>query len=149
MSVGSVRAWLSVVGTRMLGMRSTTRTPSRTAPVHAGAVTVMSQPMDPGGPGDPGGLSDPGTSTGLLERTERETQPVEPGDHERFSHYVRKEKILESAMSGEPVTALCGKIWVPGRNPDRFPVCPVCKEIHEGLRDPQDGGGDSGLGDGN
>jgi hypothetical protein len=28
---------------------------------------------------------------------------------------------------------------VPGRNPDRFPVCPVCKEIYEGLRPPADG----------
>ncbi|WP_374929839.1 DUF3039 domain-containing protein [Kytococcus sedentarius] len=133
----------------MRSMNRLTTNPSAAgtaAAPHRGVV--MSQPMDPSIPDDPGGLSDPGTSTGLLERTERETQPIEPGDHERFSHYVRKEKILESAMTGEPVTALCGKIWVPGRNPDRFPVCPVCKEIHEGLRDPQDGG-DSGQGDGN
>jgi hypothetical protein len=71
-------------------------------------------------------------STGLLER-ELVEQPVEPGDHERFAHYVRKEKILESALSGEPVIALCGKVWVPGRDPQRFPVCPTCKEIYEGL----------------
>ena len=79
------------------------------------------------------------TSTAVLEREQVEEQLQEPGDHERFSHYVRKEKILESALSGEPVTALCGKVWVPGRNPDRFPVCPTCKEIYEGLRAPQDG----------
>ena len=36
---------------------------------------------------------------------------------------------LESALSGEPVIALCGKVWVPGRDPKRFPVCPACKEI--------------------
>lgn len=71
-------------------------------------------------------------STGLLER-ELAEQPVEPGDHERFAHYVRKEKILESALSGEPVIALCGKVWVPGRDPQRFPVCPTCKEIYQGL----------------
>ena len=47
---------------------------------------------------------------------------------------MRKEKILESALSGEPVIALCGKVWVPGRDPNKFPVCPVCKEIYEGLR---------------
>ncbi len=127
----------------------TSRTPSQDASTTLTEVVAMSQPMDPGTPDDPGGLSSPGTSTGLLERTEQQTAPMEPGDHERFSHYVRKEKILESAMSGEPVTALCGKIWVPGRNPDRFPVCPVCKEIYEGLRDPQDGGdGGSGSGQG-
>ena len=77
---------------------------------------------------------------GVVERGElAERQLQEPGDHERFAHYVRKEKILESALSGEPVTALCGKIWVPGRDPNRFPVCPMCKEIYQGLRPPEDG----------
>jgi hypothetical protein len=80
------------------------------------------------------------TRTAVLERTETVPQVQEPGDHERFAHYVRKEKILESALSGEPVTALCGKVWVPGRDPQKFPVCPTCKEIYEGLRAPQDGG---------
>ena len=100
----------------------------------------MSTPADPNAPlGEPEG---PGTATSVLERTEPETQPVEPGDHERFSHYVRKEKILESAMSGEAVKALCGKMWVPGRDPEKFPICPICKEIYDGLRDPQDDEGD-------
>ncbi|NLE72257.1 MAG: DUF3039 domain-containing protein [Actinomycetales bacterium] len=81
----------------------------------------------------------PGPATGVLERTEVREE-VEPGDHERFAHYVRKEKILESALSGAPVIALCGKVWVPGRDPNKFPVCPVCKEIYEGLRP----GGDDG-----
>ena len=85
--------------------------------------------------------SEPGcpTPTAVLERTETVPEGPEPGDHERFSHYVRKEKILESALSGEPVIALCGKVWVPGRDPEKFPVCPTCKEIYEGLRAPQDG----------
>lgn len=60
---------------------------------------------------------------------------VDEGDHERFSHYVQKEKILESAISGQPVIALCGKVWTPGRDPEKFPVCPTCKEIYESLRD--------------
>ena len=87
------------------------------------------------------------TSTATIEREETSEQ-VEPGDHERFAHYVRKEKIIESALSGKPVVALCGKVWVPGRDPNKFPVCPVCKEIYDGLRDPQDGGkgGDGGTG---
>ena len=75
----------------------------------------------------------------MLER-ETVAEVAEPGDHERFAHYVRKEKILESALTGEPVIALCGKVWVPGRDPDKFPVCPVCKEIYEGLRAPDDSG---------
>ncbi|MDO8107108.1 DUF3039 domain-containing protein [Isoptericola sp. b441] len=98
---------------------------------------------EPGRPDSPGG---PGTGTGVLEQTETE-QELEPGDRERFAHYVRKEKILESAVSGSPVIALCGKVWVPGRDPSKFPVCPVCKEIYEGLRDPQDGEGGGGAPD--
>lgn len=108
----------------------------------------MSEPLPPNA--EPDRLSDPGAgggATGLLERVE-ETQAVEPGDHERFAHYVRKEKIMESAMSGKPVVALCGKVWVPGRDPNKFPVCPVCKEIYEGLREPQDGDDGPGAGGG-
>ena len=76
---------------------------------------------------------------------EEQIQNVEPGDHERYSHYVRKEKIVESAVMGTPVIALCGKVWVPGRDPNKFPVCPSCKEIYEGLRpeDPKSSGDDS------
>ena len=77
--------------------------------------------------------SGPQTSTAVLEREETVPQLQEPGDHERFSHYVRKEKILESALSGEPVTALCGKVWVPGRDPKKFPICPMCKEIADAV----------------
>jgi len=103
-------------------------------------------PLDP--PTAPQVQPDTSTSTSVLEReeTRADEQLWEPGDHERFAHYVRKEKIVESAVTGTPVVALCGKVWVPGRNPDRFPVCPMCKEIYDGLRDPQDGGGDGGDG---
>ncbi len=102
---------------------------------------TLDPPETPGGPQQqPAAPEGPGTSTAVLEREEVVHQEQEPGDHERFAHYVRKEKILESALSGEPVTALCGKIWVPGRDPEKFPVCPTCKEIYQGLRAPQDGG---------
>ena len=56
------------------------------------------------------------------------------GDHDRFSHYVRKDDIMRSAVEGVPVQALCGKKWIPNRNPDRYPVCPECKEIYEALK---------------
>ncbi len=85
-------------------------------------------------------------STSVLERTEEQAE-VEPGDHERFAHYVRKNKIMESAMTGKPVIALCGKVWVPGRDPNKFPVCPICQEIYNGLRPPKDNdGGDDSSG---
>lgn len=102
-------------------------------------------PNQPGAPGAPGGPGSGGAA--VLDRQEQ-LQDVEPGDHERFSHYVRKEKIMESAVTGEPVVALCGKVWTPGRDPERFPICPECKEIYDGLKSPKDGGaGGSGNGD--
>ena len=69
-----------------------------------------------------------------LEKLLKEEQ-VDEGDHDRYSHYVKKDNILKSALSGKPVIALCGKIWVPGRDPEKFPLCPTCKEIYEKLRD--------------
>lgn len=72
---------------------------------------------------------DLGGSTLLEERT----SDYDDGDHERFAHYVEKAKIVESAVMGTPVTALCGKKWIPGRDPSKFPVCPECQEIHASL----------------
>jgi hypothetical protein len=62
---------------------------------------------------------------------ERTEYRVQEGDHERFSHYADRDKIMEAMVNGTPVRALCGKVWVPSRDPSRFPVCPTCKEIYE------------------
>lgn len=78
----------------------------------------------------------PGSQTVLDERT----QQLEGGDAERFSHYVPKGKLVEAQVSGTPVVALCGKVWVPTRNPEKFPVCPECKEIFESLKSGKDKG---------
>lgn len=70
----------------------------------------------------------------LLEQTERNTDyRFDEGDHERFAHYADKNEIMESAVTGKPIRALCGKVWVPSRDPNRFPVCPLCKEIYQSL----------------
>jgi hypothetical protein len=82
----------------------------------------------------------PGTST--LE--DARTLPTEDGDHEKFSHYVPKDKLTEAMVMGTPVVALCGKVWVPSRAPEKFPVCPECKEIWESLKPGGDDGADSG-----
>jgi hypothetical protein len=69
-----------------------------------------------------------------MNKTEEKLDQVEAGDHERYSHYVKKDKIVESAVMGNAVVALCGKVWVPSRDPERFPVCPECKAIFEKLK---------------
>jgi hypothetical protein len=68
--------------------------------------------------------------TDLLTRPDLQE---DDGGHDRFSHYVKKEKIVESAVTGKAVRALCGKKWIPSRDPEKYPVCPVCKEIYDGL----------------
>jgi hypothetical protein len=81
---------------------------------------------------------DTGSGTDVLERELEELldqEKLDDGDHDRYSHYVKKDKILTSALSGKPVIALCGKVWTPGRDPEKFPVCPTCKDIYEKLRD--------------
>jgi hypothetical protein len=75
-------------------------------------------------------MTRPETGTRIDERTVPDYRP-DTGDHERFAHYVEKDKILESAVTGSPVIALCGKVWVPGRDPNKFPVCPECQELYD------------------
>jgi hypothetical protein len=70
----------------------------------------------------------------MSEQTQEKINQVEAGDHERYSHFVKKDKIVESAVLGNAVVALCGKIWIPSRDPQKFPVCPMCKEIYEKLK---------------
>lgn len=65
------------------------------------------------------------------------TRPVleeDDGGHDRFAHYVEKDKIVESAVTGKAIRALCGKKWIPSRDPEKYPICPTCKDIHAGLK---------------
>lgn len=77
-------------------------------------------------------LDTPGLSGGTL--LEERTVSGDEGDHERFAHYVEKAKIVESAVTGTPVKALCGKVWIPNRDPSKFPICPDCEQIMASLR---------------
>jgi len=71
----------------------------------------------------------PGSQTVL----DRDTRLEDDQDHERLSHYVARDKLTEAMVMGTPVVALCGKIWVPSRNPEKYPVCPECKEIWDSM----------------
>lgn len=86
-------------------------------------------------------MSDTGLTGGGTDLLDRELEKLlndavtEDGDHDRFSHYAPKAKIMEAMVTGTPVKALCGKKWIPTRDPERFPICPSCKEIYESLRE--------------
>jgi len=75
----------------------------------------------------------------LLVRSE---PSLDEGDHERFTHIVLEgytpkdgdfvalgNSVVEGLINATPVVALCGKVWVPGRDPQKYPLCPTCKEI--------------------
>jgi len=51
------------------------------------------------------------------------------GDHERFAHFIAKRDEMPGYLEGRTVTALCGKRWVPTRDPSRYPICPTCREL--------------------
>ena len=57
---------------------------------------------------------------------ERVPVDTDGGDHDRFAHYARKEDVTRAYITGEAITALCGKKWVPTRDPTRYPICPTC-----------------------
>ena len=105
------------------------------------AVTVSADPAAPGSPGEPGRpLSEPGQSIGTAVLEREELESTDDGDADRFAHYVRKDKIAAAAVTGRPVVALCGKVWTPGRDPSKYPVCPTCKAIYEEMRGGPAGG---------
>ena len=65
----------------------------------------------------------------------RPTDPeTEEGDHDRFAHFVRKADQARAYIEGVPVKALCGKVWVPSRDPKRYPICATCEDIMKRMR---------------
>lgn len=69
----------------------------------------------------------------LLEEATEQVTVTNDGDHDRFAHYFRKADLDAAWFDGTPIEAVCGKEDVPTRNPDRYPVCPSCREFYEGL----------------
>ena len=60
---------------------------------------------------------------------------LDDDDHEKFAHIVvPASAVTEAYITGSKVTALCGKTWVPTRDPNNYPICPTCKSILEAAR---------------
>ena len=70
-----------------------------------------------------------------------ETPKVDDTDTgDNLFHYVRKDKMAESAVLGTFVVALCGERFPVTRVPKPgSPVCPDCKRIYESLPPGGDG----------
>ena len=70
------------------------------------------------------------TSTDILEKPDVRDQDTDQPP-EMF-HYVKKNKIAESAVMGTHVVALCGEVFPVTRSPKPgSPVCPDCKRIYD------------------
>ena len=78
----------------------------------------------------------PDLETDVREETDLDRRiDTSDGDHERFAHIVvPASAVTEAYVTGQSVTALCGKRWVPTRDPKRYPICPTCKEILDQAR---------------
>jgi hypothetical protein len=64
------------------------------------------------------------------------TSDVDSTDEPRVAHVVKgKAKLTEAYIMGTPVTALCGAVFVPTRDPERYPVCQACLEEVEAMGD--------------
>ena len=88
-----------------------------------------------------------GVSTQILTELIVESIPtLDDGDHERFTHIVLEgytpkdgefvpleNSVVAGMINATPVRALCGKVWIPGRDPQKYPLCPTCKEIAESM----------------
>nr|WP_182347626.1 DUF3039 domain-containing protein [Tomitella gaofuii] len=71
--------------------------------------------------------------TGLLEPEVVDDERTDD-DTPKFFHYVRKDKITESAVMGTQVVALCGEVFSVTKSPKpNSPVCPECKKVYETL----------------
>lgn len=59
------------------------------------------------------------------------TDPELEEDEPKIAHIVKKDDQMRGYIEGTPIMALCGKVWVPSRDPNPLPVCEECKDIME------------------
>lgn len=83
--------------------------------------------------------------TAVIERPE--VVSTNDGSHDKFAHIVLEgvwitnengerewcpgTPVVDAIVYDTAVQALCGKVWQPSDDPQRFPLCPTCKEIAE------------------
>ncbi|MCW2514515.1 MAG: hypothetical protein JWR11_3557 [Mycobacterium sp.] len=75
--------------------------------------------------------------TQTIERTETDERTDDGTDDDapKVFHYVKKDKIVQSAVEGTHVVALCGEVFpVTKAAKPGSPVCPDCKRIYEQLK---------------
>ena len=75
--------------------------------------------------------------TDTIERTDTDERVDDGTDDDRpkVFHYVKKDKIAESAVMGTHVVALCGEVFpVTKAAKPGSPVCEKCKKIYARMK---------------
>jgi hypothetical protein len=73
--------------------------------------------------------------TQTIERPDTTVDESTDSDTPKVFHYVKKDKIVESAVMGNFVVALCGEVFPVTRSAKPgSPVCPDCKRIYEMMK---------------
>jgi hypothetical protein len=67
--------------------------------------------------------------TNILERNETRTDQDDDG----LAHIVMRRDQMRGYVSGQPIKALCGKVWVPTRDYEGLPICPRCNKERDRL----------------
>ena len=80
-------------------------------------------------------VSTPLKTTKTIERTDTRVDESTRDDTPKFFHYVKKDQIVNSAVNGSYVVALCGETFpVKKSAKPGSPVCPDCERIYKSLR---------------
>ncbi|MCS4535230.1 DUF3039 domain-containing protein [Corynebacterium sp. HS2168-gen11] len=75
------------------------------------------------------------TSTETIQRPDIREDSTIDDDTPKMFHYVKRNQIVESAVSGRMVIALCGETFpVTKQAKPGSPVCPDCEEAYRSLR---------------
>lgn len=70
------------------------------------------------------------SETEVVERPSPSSSDTDDGDD--LFHYVIKSHIVESAVTGKMVQAICGAVFPVTKTPKPgSPVCPKCQEIYD------------------
>lgn len=72
------------------------------------------------------------SNTETLEKPDVSTGNDNDGE---VFHYVKADQIVESAVEGKHVVALCGEVFPVTKVPKpNSPICKPCKEIHDRMK---------------
>lgn len=74
--------------------------------------------------------ANPQTSDPELEQDDPIVSHIVGPDYDDNGNKIQgAAKVMQAMVNGTPVTAICGYVWVPSRDPGKHPLCDRCKAI--------------------